>query len=211
MLKFLAIILLVVLLVSGCASSTTGPGAPVSQPAPAPAPGSPSTPAEPPPPVLSSPTPPVVAPTPAPTPPEGNGIGNLAFDFQLNNLEGKTVSLSGLRGQPVLLNFWATWCPPCKAEMPFLQQINDSYSNKGLVVLEIDIGESADTVIQFLHENNLTLQVLLDTDKKVALAYGIAAIPTTYLIDKNGIIRQRVIGAFPDKTTIESQLSKILP
>jgi peroxiredoxin len=194
MIKLLAIILLITFLVSGCASSI-----PVAPTQPTPAPTQPS------------PPPPVATPAPAPTVPQGNQIGNLAIDFQLKNLEGKTVSLSGLRGKPVLLNFWATWCPPCRSEMPYLQQIYNSYSAQGLELLEIDVGESASPVKQFLASNNLTLPVLLDTDKKVALAYGTAAIPTSLLIDKNGIIKQRIIGAFNNKAEIEQELSRIFP
>ncbi|MBI4180518.1 MAG: TlpA family protein disulfide reductase, partial [Chloroflexi bacterium] len=126
-------------------------------------------------------------------------------------LDGQTVSLSGLRGKPVLINFWATWCPPCKAEMPFLQQIHDSYLDKGLVVLEVDIGEKSATIQKFMTELNLSMTVPMDTDMKVAKAYGITAIPTTFLIDKDGVIRQKVIGAFPNKEAIEAELIKIMP
>ncbi|MDO8716884.1 MAG: TlpA disulfide reductase family protein [Dehalococcoidales bacterium] len=143
--------------------------------------------------------------------PEGINIGNRAIDFELQTLDGKTVKLSDLRGKPVLLNFWATWCGPCRFEMPFLQQINDSWSAKGLVLLAVDIAESPATVEKFMTELNLSLTVPMDTDKKVAKAYGITAIPTTYFIDKNGIIQQKMVGAFPNKATIETMLKKIIP
>ncbi|MBI3040282.1 MAG: TlpA family protein disulfide reductase, partial [Chloroflexi bacterium] len=140
------IILLVVLLASGCRSFT-----PSTEPAPAPsAPAvSQSEPTTTTPTTQPAPAPPAAPPTqptPAPTIPEGIYIGNRAPDFQLQTLTGQTVSLSGLRGKPVLINFWATWCPPCKYEMPFLQQVHDSWSDKGLVLLAIDIGESSTTV-----------------------------------------------------------------
>ena len=144
-------------------------------------------------------------------PGEGTQIGNLAPDFQLKDLDGKTVSLSDLRGKPVLLNFWATRCPPCRFEMPFLQQIYEEWSDRGLVLLAIDIGESSAGVKEFLEDNNLSLPVLLDSDQRVALRYSITNIPTTYFIDRNGIIRQKVIGAFPNKEAIEKQLDKIVP
>ena len=73
---------------------------------------------------------------------ESAQVGNRAPDFELNNLEGQLVSLGDLRGKPVLINFWATWCPPCRAEMPYLQQIYEEWSDKGLVLLAINIGES---------------------------------------------------------------------
>jgi peroxiredoxin len=150
-------------------------------------------------------------PSPTPTIPVGVQIGNRAPNFQLQDLAGETVSLEALRGQPVLINFWATWCGPCKIEMPYLQQIYDGHSARGLRLYAIDVGESATTAGKYLAENNLSMPVLLDTDRKVAAAYGITAIPTTFFIDLNGIVRQKFIGAFPNKEAIESQLSKILP
>ena len=148
---------------------------------------------------------------PATTIAEGNQIGNLAFDFRLQNLNGQSVSLRGLRGKPVVLNFWATWCGPCRGEMPFLQQIYETWSEKGLVVLEIDLRESATLVQKFMTDNKLSLPTLLDTSGKVGQMYGITAIPTTFFIDKDGIIQQVVRGSFPNKASIESQLSKITP
>ena len=142
---------------------------------------------------------------------EGINVGTRAIDFQLQTLDGKTVKLSDFRGKPVLLNFWATWCGPCRFEMPFLQQINDSYSAKGLVLLAIDIAEDSTTVQKFMTDLNLSLTVPMDTTAKVAKSYGITAIPSTFLIDKDGIIRGKVVGAFPNKAAIENELKKIMP
>ncbi|MDO8687303.1 MAG: redoxin domain-containing protein [Dehalococcoidales bacterium] len=141
----------------------------------------------------------------------GVSIGNRAPDFQLRTLTGQTVSLSSLRGKPVLINFWATWCGPCKAEMPYLQQINDTWSAKGLVLLAVDIGEKPATIEKFMTELNLSMTVPMDSDGKVARAYLVGAIPTTFLIDKDGVIRQKVVGAFTSVEAIEKELSKIMP
>lgn len=138
-------------------------------------------------------------------------VGKPAPDFQLPNLEGQYISLSSLRGKPVLINFWATWCPPCREEMPYLQQVYDGWSGKGLVLLTIDIGESAATIKEFMQNNNLTMPVLLDTSQSIAQMYNITAIPTTFLIDKDGIIRVKRIGAFPSTEAIEKELTKIMP
>ena len=143
--------------------------------------------------------------------PEGINIGNRTIDFELQTLDGKTVKLSDYRGKPVLLNFWATWCGPCKSEMPYLQQINDTYSAKGLVLLAVDIDESPDTVKKFMADLNLSLNVPMDVGKKVAKAYSITAIPSTFLIDKDGIIRGKVVGAFQNKAAIEEALKTIMP
>jgi len=137
--------------------------------------------------------------------------GEPAPDFQLQSLDGGSVSLSELRGSPVMLNFWATWCPPCRSEMPYLQQIYEEWSGKGLILLAIDIGESPAKVRQFMQSNNLSLPVLLDIREVVTREYNVIAYPTTFFIDKDGIIQEKVIGAFPTKDAIEKHLSKIIP
>jgi len=96
--------------------------------------------------------------------------------------------------------------------MPYLQEIFEEWSDKGLVVLAIDVGESPSKVKGFLQSHNLSLPVLLDTRGNVAQKYNIRGIfPTTFLIDKEGIIQVKIIGAFPSKEAIEKKLSKIIP
>ncbi len=200
----LLIILTLGLLITGCfeVSDQEGP-APVQAPAPTPAPAPAPAPVQ-----APAPTP---APAPAPAPVQGPEVGKLAPDFKLQNLDGQSISLSDLQGKPVLLNFWATWCPPCRAEMPYIQQIYEEWSDKGLEVLAIDIGESSSKVKEFLQSQGLSIPVLLDTEKNVAQEYNITGIPTTFFIDKDGIIQEKVIGAFPSKGAIEKNLSKIMP
>ncbi len=146
------------------------------------------------------------------SPNRGAEIGNLAPDFQLNDLDGQPVSLGDFRGRPVLVNFWASWCPPCRAEMPFIQDTfaDKKWADKGLVVLAVDIGESPLTVSEFVNNYGLTFPVLLDITKDVSLEYHVAAIPTTLLIDRDGIIQDIRIGAFSSKTEIEESLKKII-
>lgn len=151
------------------------------------------------------------SPSTARMPVEGIQVGNLAPDFQLSNLEGQSISLSDFRGRPVLINFWATWCPPCRDEMPYIQQIYEEWSAKGLVLLAINIGESPSTVEGFTQSYNLSLPVLLDTNQIVAQKYNITGIPATFFIDKNGIIQRKVVGAFPNKGAIENHLGSIIP
>lgn len=133
-----------------------------------------------------------------------------APDFRLKNLDGQFVTLSEFRGKPVLINFWASWCQPCREEMPYLQQVYDEWTSKGLVLLTIDMGETPAAINKFFAENNLSLPVLLDTDKEVGREYGITGVPETFLIDKNGIIRKKQIGAYPDKKSIENDLNLIM-
>jgi len=138
-------------------------------------------------------------------------VGKQAPDFQLLNLEGQPVSLSDFQGRPVLLNFWAIRCPPCRFEMPFIQAIFEEQSDTGLVILAIDIGEAPSTVKDFIQSNNFSFPVLLDTDQDVALEYNIRAIPTTFFIDKDGIIQAIKVGAFSNMIEIKKSLDKIIP
>ena len=104
----------------------------------------------------------------SPTAPvEGTQVGNLAPDFQLQNLNGQAVSLANLRNKPVLVNFWATWCSPCRSEMPYIQEIYEEWSDKGLVVLAINLGESSSKVEEFMQSYNLSFTVLLDAKQDV--------------------------------------------
>ena len=137
-------------------------------------------------------------------------VGKAAPNFQLQNLDGQSISLSDLKGKPMLINFWATRCPPCVFEMPYMQEIHNEWSGKGLILLTINIGDSSSEVEEFLQNHNLSLPVLLDTKLDVAQKYNTRYIPTTFFIDKDGIIQAKVIGAFPNKAAIESRLGEIM-
>lgn len=137
-------------------------------------------------------------------------VGQPAPNFELQSLDGQSVSLKDFKGKPVLINFWATWCGPCVYEMPFLQEIHDEWSSKGLILLAINDGESLSKVSQFMQRYNFSLPVLLDNRQAVAKKYNIVGIPTTFFIDKDGIIQEKVIGAFPNKAEIEARLSKLM-
>ena len=142
---------------------------------------------------------------------QGTKVGDQAPDFQLDNLAGTSVSLSDFRGNPVMLNFWATWCGPCVREMPAIQSMYEEQSIKGLVLLAVNLGGTSSQVKEFLQNNDLFLPVLLDIDREVAQKYGIQYIPTTFFIDKEGIIQVVKVGPFPNKEAIESDLDKIMP
>lgn len=126
---------------------------------------------------------------------EGLEKGDLAPDFELETLEGEKVSLSDFRGKRVMLNFWATWCPPCRAEMPDMQKFHE---NKDVVILAVNLTEtesSEDNVPKFVEEYGITFRVPLDVDSSVSTLYQIRPIPTTYLIDSNGMIHNVAFGA----------------
>lgn len=142
---------------------------------------------------------------------QGPEIGKLAPDFELSSLDGQVVSLSDFRGKPVFLNFWATWCGPCRFEMPFIQKMYEGLSSEGLVVLAVNVQENPTRVKEFVESFGLTFPVLLATNSEVPLAYNIRGIPATFFIDENGIIQDIKIGAFASEVEIASRLSKIMP
>ena len=120
--------------------------------------------------------------------------GEPAPSLQATDLAGKTWRLADLRGRAVLLNFWATWCPPCRAEMPSLQDLAAIYGPDKIVVLAINFKESRTTAARFAQASALSLPVLLDLDGSVARQWGVSVFPTTVLIDSTGQPRQRIRG-----------------
>jgi|SRR4051812_21739858 len=124
---------------------------------------------------------------------EGLSIGAAAPDFQLKTLAGDTVKLSDLRGKKVMLNFWATWCPPCKAEMPEMEQFSKQIGDD-TVILAVNIDPQLD-VQGFVNEHKITFPILLDAEDKVNEAYQVLSIPTTYFINSKGIIQNKYTGS----------------
>ncbi|HZG60044.1 MAG TPA: thiol-disulfide oxidoreductase ResA [Anoxybacillus sp.] len=125
----------------------------------------------------------------------GLEIGNAAPDFALKTLEGKEIRLSELKGKKVILNFWATWCPPCQAEMPEMQNFYEKY-NKDIEILAVNLTseDSRDKVDSFIKEYGLTFPVVLDEKGDILTLYKISPIPTSYMIDSEGIIRHKYVG-----------------
>jgi peroxiredoxin len=122
----------------------------------------------------------------------GNGglptVGSQAPTFTLTGLDGKSHSLAEYRGQVVLINFWATWCIPCRAEMPELETAYKKHRANGVVVLGIDWKESRETVQAFIEERQVTYPILLDSDGRAYNAFQVPALPQTYVLDRQGKI-----------------------
>ena len=116
-------------------------------------------------------------------------------DFTLPFLSGGSAALSAYRGKVVILNFWATWCPPCRAEMPSMETLYQRFKDQGLEILAVDSGEEILTVRQFIRRNGYTFPVMLDRDSRVSDTYGIQAIPTTYILDREGKIIGSIVGS----------------
>lgn len=132
-----------------------------------------------------------------------------AADFKLQDLNGKTVKLSELKGKPVLIDFWATWCPPCRDSIPGIEKLYKSYSGKGLVVLGISLDQGGwDDVKSFATEQGITYLVLKGTDE-VATKYHVRTIPMLVIVDKEGKIYKRYLGVGEDDQ-LEKDIQSVL-
>ena len=126
---------------------------------------------------------------------EGIYKGEIPPDFTLKDLEGEEVSLKRFRGKIVLLNFWATWCPPCRKEIPSMIKLYKRYNDKGLEIIGVNLDRMDKSGIEkFSSEYNITFPILLDPTGKIATLYGITALPATFILDRNGKIQERVAG-----------------
>lgn len=132
----------------------------------------------------------------------GTEVGMQAPDFTLTNMNEQKVSLSDYRGQKVFLNFWASWCPPCREEMPDMQKLHEKYGDE-VVILAVNVGESKSATANFMMENGLNFSVLLDKDKSTAQNYLVRGIPTSYFLDQNGVIKEKVVGAVSYQRMLE--------
>ncbi|HOR85963.1 MAG TPA: TlpA disulfide reductase family protein [Bacillota bacterium] len=120
-----------------------------------------------------------------------------SFDFTLEDLDGNNVALSQFRGKKVFLNFWATWCPPCKAEMPDIEKLYQETKDTDLVILAVNVGEDKNTVKSFIEKNNYNFTVLLDVKGEVSQLYQVTGIPTSYFIDTKGYLDGGTTGSIP--------------
>jgi cytochrome c biogenesis protein CcmG, thiol:disulfide interchange protein DsbE len=135
-----------------------------------------------------------------------------APDFTLDRLNGGTASLSAQRGQVVVVNLWASWCGPCRAEMPALQKVYAAERGRGLQVLGVN-STSQDTEASaraFVREFHLTFPILLDRDGLVSQRYHLQALPTTFIVDRHGIIRSVIVGGPMTEAFLQSKLESLL-
>ncbi|MBV1906704.1 MAG: TlpA family protein disulfide reductase [Pseudomonadales bacterium] len=117
------------------------------------------------------------------------GVQDTAPDFTLKNLEGKNLRLQEFRGQVVLLNFWASWCGPCRQEMPLLDRIHQRYEDAGFSVVAVNVEGEKAPAQALAKETGVSFPVLIDTDQKVSEQYNLEAMPSSVLIDRDGVIR----------------------
>ncbi|NPA92314.1 MAG: TlpA family protein disulfide reductase [Chloroflexi bacterium] len=143
-------------------------------------------------------------------PPPAPKQGFAAPDFTLQTLDGKQIALQDLRGQVVVINFWATWCSPCKAEMPAMQQVYDDYHEQGLEILAITVEHDTAAIEAFVQKYALTFPILLDTETTVARLYQVHGTPTTFFVDRQGIIRWVVVGGPMSEGLLRSKVETLL-
>jgi peroxiredoxin len=132
-------------------------------------------------------------------PPIGVTVGMRAPELELQTLDGGTVRLSDLRGQPVMINFWAVWCGFCRTELPEMQQVFEAYRDQGFTILAVDVQEDRSVVEPFAGELGLTFPVLLDSRAEVSRSYRVRGLPTSYFVDQNGVIIGRELGAIDEE------------
>lgn len=138
--------------------------------------------------------------------------GFAAPEIDLELLDGSRVRLSDLRGQVVVLNLWASWCPPCRAEMPALQALHEQRSADGVVVLAVNstVQDTEQAARDFAREYGLTFPIGLDRDGQATRLYQVRALPSTFFIDRQGIIRRVVVGGPLDASVLETTVLELL-
>jgi peroxiredoxin len=136
--------------------------------------------------------------------------GFIAPDFTLETLDGQAITRSDLQGQVVLINFWASWCLPCREEMPAIQQVYEQYRDQGFVVLAVNLQEEDAHVAAFVDQLELTFPVLMDRDGNVFDRYRIMALPSTFFLDRAGVIQSVAVGGPLSQAFIQSEVAALL-
>ncbi|MDQ0270497.1 TlpA disulfide reductase family protein [Cytobacillus purgationiresistens] len=141
----------------------------------------------------------------------GLNEGDLAPEIELEDIEGNSFKLSDYKGKTVLLNFWASWCGPCEAEMPHMEKLHNKYKDEGFEVIAVNMTRSErvkNAPEKFVDKHHLTFPIPMDREGKVSDEYEIVAYPTSYFIDSNGVIRNKVLGALNEEY-MEKEIQKL--
>jgi len=139
--------------------------------------------------------------------------GFLAPDFSLETLNGETIMLSELRGTPLLINLWASWCGPCRAEMPAMQRIFEKYSSSGsftILAVNATNQDNPANAAAFVSEHNLTFPILMDVDGEVSASYQLRSLPTSFFVNREGIIEEIVIGGPMSEALLQTRVENLL-
>jgi thiol-disulfide isomerase/thioredoxin len=135
-------------------------------------------------------------------------VGELAPTFTARTLQGETVSLEDFRGRVVVLNFWATWCGPCRVEMPELERYQARLGDR-VVVLGVNMHEPTDVLAPFVRQHDLTFPILPDESGAIAAPYRVTGLPTSIILDRAGVVRARIVGPMPNDV-LDSRVGRLL-
>jgi cytochrome c biogenesis protein CcmG, thiol:disulfide interchange protein DsbE len=138
--------------------------------------------------------------------------GFLAPEFKLETSDGQSIALSDDRGKAVLVNVWATWCPPCRAEMPTIEKIYQEYQNQGLVVLGVDstIQDDPTAIAPFVKQYDITFPILLDINGEASDLYELRSLPTSFFIGRDGVIKEVVVGGPMSEALLRTNIEEIM-
>jgi cytochrome c biogenesis protein CcmG/thiol:disulfide interchange protein DsbE len=138
--------------------------------------------------------------------------GFLAPDFTLEEIDGGTFTLSDLQGRVVVVNLWASWCPPCRAEMPALQEVYENNRERGLEILAVNTTyqDREAEARAFVNELGLSFPILLERTGKMAKGYQVRAMPSTFFIDREGVIRKIILGGPMSEATLQTAIEELL-
>ena len=125
-----------------------------------------------------------------------------APEFTLSNFDGGDIALSDYLGQPIVINFWASWCPPCREEAPLLERVWRDYRDDGVMFLGVDIQDGEESGMRFLEQYDITYPNGLDKDGRVTIDYGVIGLPVTFFVNREGIIERRWVGALREKRLV---------
>ncbi len=135
----------------------------------------------------------------------------MAPNFTLKSRSGKNIKLSELRGQVIMVNFWASWCGPCREEMPLLDKLFKKYRSLGFIVLGVNVDDTPKQAESFLKQNDVSFPILFDNDKKISEKYKITAMPSSFFIDRNGKLRNEHKGYLPEYELLyETEIKKLI-
>ncbi len=138
--------------------------------------------------------------------------GFLAPEFKLETSGGQSISLTDYRGKAVLVNVWATWCPPCRAEMPTIEKVYQEYQNQGLVVLGVNstIQDDSTAIAPFVKQYNITFPILLDINGEASDLYELRSLPTSFFIGRDGVIKEVVVGGPMSEALLRTNIEEIM-
>ena len=131
-------------------------------------------------------------------------VNRPAPDFTLTTFKGKTLSLADFRGRPIVINFWASWCPPCREEAPLLERTWRAYMNRGVIFIGVDIQDRKEDALNYIREFDITYPNGPDPTGEIAIDYGVSGLPVTFFVSKKGEIIRRWVGALKRQKLVSS-------